>query len=70
MNNSPRGSRRWVLLLLVGPYVGLLLPGLYANRDPKLGGIPFFIWYQFAWVLLGVAITGAVYVLTRGEGDA
>jgi len=63
------GARRWVLLLLAIPYVALLLPGLYASRDPKLAGVPFFIWYQFLWVILGVTITGVVYALMRAPED-
>ena len=55
-----RGSKWWLLLLLL-PYVGLLYPPLYARLQPELWGFPFFIWYQFLWVLLAVAITALVY---------
>jgi Protein of unknown function (DUF3311) len=70
MKPSPtaRRRRRWALLLLVIPFVALLVPGWYAHATPRLSGIPFFIWYQFLWVILGVAITGTVYALSRG-GD-
>jgi hypothetical protein len=63
------GKRRWPRALLVLPYVALLLPTLYAHADPRLAGVPFFIWYQFLWVIIGVAITGTVYVLDRGGDD-
>jgi hypothetical protein len=46
--------------------VGLLVPNWYARAEPRLSGIPFFIWYQFAWVIGGVAVTGIVYFLRRG----
>jgi hypothetical protein len=44
------------------------VPAVYAHERPRLGGIPFFIWYQFACVLLGAAVTGLVYWL-RGPSD-
>ena len=32
---------------------------------PAVGGLPFFVWYQLAIVVLGAAVTGAVYLLRR-----
>lgn len=55
-----RGSKWWLLLLLL-PYLGLLYPPLYARLQPELWGFPFFIWYQFLWVIIAVAITALVY---------
>ena len=63
-NAERRGSKWWLLLLLL-PYIGLLYPPIYARLQPELWGIPFFIWYQFLWVFIAVAITGVVY-LRRG----
>jgi hypothetical protein len=57
-----RGSKWWLLLLLL-PYLGLLYPPLYARLEPELWGFPFFIWYQFLWVFIAVAITAVVYRL-------
>jgi len=37
-------------LLLMLPFVGLLVVGLYNRLTPALWGIPFFYWYQLAWV--------------------
>lgn len=56
---------RWWYALLVLPLLGLLYPPLYATRDPELAGIPFFYWYQFAWVVVAVAITLIVYRATK-----
>jgi hypothetical protein len=59
------GSHRaWYWLLLIPP-VGLLIPPIYNHEDPTLIGIPFFYWYQLAWVPISVAITALVYVKTR-----
>jgi hypothetical protein len=52
----------------LAPFIGLLFPTLYAHAEPRLAGIPFFLWYQFLWVIVGVAITGFVYLVDRG-GD-
>jgi hypothetical protein len=65
----PPASRKTGLhardILLLIPLLGLLVPGVYARRDPMLFGFPFFYWYQFAWVFLTAAITGLVYFLVR-----
>ncbi len=70
MARLPKTNRTgsWARILLIVPFVALLFPTWYAHSDPRLAGIPFFIWYQFLWVILGVGITGLVYALSRG-GD-
>ncbi len=55
----------WSLVLLVLPFLGLLFPQLYSYKQPQLAGIPFFIWYQFAWVFIGSVIVYIVYLLRR-----
>lgn len=57
-------QRRWWHLLLLLPLAGLLYPPFYARMYPTLGGIPFFIWYQFVWIFGGIAITLIVSKLT------
>ena len=37
-------------LLFLVPFVGTLIPPIYNTKDPTLIGIPFFYWYQMAWV--------------------
>src|SRR5436305_4178510 len=59
-----RRSRLWYLLL-VPPFVGLLWLPLYAQADPKLLGIPFFYWYQFAWVPVTAVLIWVVYRRVR-----
>jgi hypothetical protein len=60
------GHRGWYWLLLL-PLVGTLIPTIYNDADPTLIGIPFFYWYQLAWILISVACTAVVYRKTRGE---
>ena len=59
-----RSQRAWYWLLLV-PLVGLLIPPIYNSADPELIGLPFFYWYQLAWVPVSVAVTALVYRKTR-----
>jgi uncharacterized protein DUF3311 len=62
--------RSWVILLLVVPFVAVLYPPFYAGRDPTLAGIPYFIWYQFAWTVITAVLTIVVYlVLQAGSAD-
>ena len=56
--------RRWRLLLLI-PFVGTLWVPFYDSAEPRLGGVPYFYWYQFLWIGLGAALTGVVYFATR-----
>jgi hypothetical protein len=60
-----RKPSRWWYALLLLPLLGLLYPALYATKDPELAGIPFFYWYQFAWVFISAALTALVYNVTR-----
>ena len=56
----------WNLLLLV-PFLMLVTP--WINYDqPRLFGMPFFYWVQFAFVPVGVLSVAAVYLMTRDIG--
>lgn len=54
----------WLLAL---PFIGVLVPAFYNKKDPTLGGMPFFYWYQMLWIAISVAVTVIVYRATRGE---
>jgi hypothetical protein len=57
---------------LVIPLVALLWVSSYAKETPRLGGIPFFFWYQFAWVFVTSVLTYTAHRLVlaaRGQGD-
>ena len=66
LSREDRSRRAWYLLVLV-PMVALLIPPIYNGIEPELFGIPFFYWYQLAWVPLGVAVTWVVYRKTRRD---
>lgn len=55
----------WNLLLLV-PLVMLVTP-LINFDGPRLLGMPFFYWSQFAFVIIGVLCVWVVYVKTKDE---
>jgi uncharacterized protein DUF3311 len=55
----------WNLLLLV-PLLMLVTP-LINMTEPRLFGLPFFYWSQFAFVIVGVVCVAVVYVKTRDE---
>ncbi len=57
-------NRAWYWLLAI-PLIALLIPPIYNHSDPELIGLPFFYWYQLAWVPLSVAVTLVVYFKTR-----
>jgi hypothetical protein len=48
-------------VLLAIPIIALMLVGSYAKEEPRLGGFPFFFWYQFLWVFITAAFTYGAY---------
>jgi hypothetical protein len=56
----------WNLLLLV-PFLMLVTPWINF-AEPRLFGMPFFYWIQFAFVPVGVAAVAVVYLKTRDDG--
>ncbi|HWG12566.1 MAG TPA: DUF3311 domain-containing protein [Streptosporangiaceae bacterium] len=64
-DNGRQRRRRPVLLLLLLPLIAVLVPEFYNFGNPAIGGMPFFYWWQLAWIA-GVAVcTGIVYRATR-----
>jgi hypothetical protein len=35
----------------------------YNRTEPTLGGIPFFYWFQVAWILVSATTTALAYKL-------
>ena len=63
-----RRSRAAYLLLIV-PFVATLFPGIYNRAEPTLFGLPFFYWYQLAWVIITAGLLGIVVYATRERDD-
>jgi hypothetical protein len=55
----------WNLLLIL-PLLMLITPW-FNTDEPRLFGLPFFYWFQFAFVPLGVLCVGIVYIKTKEE---
>ncbi len=58
-------ARDWILLVLIIPFVAVLWPPFYASLQPTWQGIPYFIWYQFAWTIITAALTIVVYFVQQ-----
>lgn len=56
--------RRWYYILLLAPLVLLWVP-FYNRLEPTLGGVPFFYWYQMAWIVVTAILTYIVWRLDR-----
>ena len=48
-------------VLVAAPIVALVWVSSYAKDGPRLGGFPFFFWYQLLWVFLTSGCTYAAY---------
>jgi hypothetical protein len=71
MSDTPQrpGRRRYLpRLLLLIPLAAVLWVPSYNRIEPQLGGVPFFYWYQLAWILLGALCVWIVYALEMRIG--
>ena len=55
-----RDASPWNWLLVVPVVLALAVP-LYDRVEPKLGGIPFFYWFQLAVIPVGGTCTTLVH---------
>ena len=67
MAGRPRKRVRLYHFLLLVPFVALWVP-FYNRAEPSLAGIPFFYWYQMAWIALTVVLIMAVYRFDHRSG--
>ncbi|MFE9931880.1 DUF3311 domain-containing protein [Streptomyces sp. NPDC005533] len=56
-----------ISLCLFAPFGAMFWVGSYAKVEPMLGGVPFFYWYQMAWVLISSALTLTAYKLWKRD---
>jgi FtsH-binding integral membrane protein len=64
-----RRPRRLGYVLLIAPFVGLLWVPFYNRIEPRAGAVPFFYWYQFAWIGISAVLTAVVYFATRRDDE-
>ena len=62
-NLRKRGRSRWVRLLLLIPFAAMAWAPSYNSAEPAIAGVPFFYWYQLAWIVLGAALIFIVYAI-------
>ena len=60
-----RSGWSWWYLLFVVQFAAVLWPPFYNKFGPTLWGLPFFYWYQLAWVVIGAVLTAIVYFATK-----
>ncbi|AUG79615.1 membrane protein [Kitasatospora sp. MMS16-BH015] len=60
-------ERVLAVISLAVPVVALLWVSSYAKLTPKLGGVPFFYWYQIMWIPLSAVFTCAAYFLLNRD---
>ncbi|MDE2135567.1 MAG: DUF3311 domain-containing protein [Alphaproteobacteria bacterium] len=68
MSGRPRRRARAYHLLLLVPLLVLWVP-FYDRAEPALAGVPFFYWFQTAWIAVTVLLILIVYVLDRRTGS-
>ncbi|HEY8702622.1 MAG TPA: DUF3311 domain-containing protein [Arthrobacter sp.] len=54
------------VLLVVAIVVPLLVPA-YSADTPRLGGMPFFYWYQMMWIPVTAGLVGISYWVVGRE---
>ena len=59
--NEPDVRPSWLRALLIVPFVAVLWVPFFNVSEPRLFSMPFFYWYQMAWILLTAVIIGIVY---------
>jgi hypothetical protein len=64
-----RETSRGLYWLLLIPFLGVLFPWIYNTDSPELFGIPFFYWYQMAWVPVSAVLTILVYRSSTRRGS-
>jgi hypothetical protein len=68
----PARRPRWAVagVLVAVAIAGPLLVPIYARTGPKLGGFPFFYWYQLILVPVTAFLCWISYLLLRTERAA
>jgi|BEDMetMinimDraft_2_1075160.scaffolds.fasta_scaffold01545_3 hypothetical protein len=62
------GRKRWRRWVLIIPFIAILDVPFYNRMEPELFGLPFFYWYQLAWILIAALIIFLLHRTERREG--
>ena len=52
-------------MLFVIQFAVALWPPLYNKAEPSFIGMPFFYWFQLAWVIVSAVFTAVVYFAVK-----
>ena len=63
-NQAGKAWNWWYLLLLLQFIPALWVP-FYNSVEPTFAGMPFFYWFQLAFVFVSAAVTAVVYWATE-----
>lgn len=71
-NTAPGGKARprrraWLVPIIFLPFIAVLWVPHFNTAEPSLAGIPFFYWYQLAWIVISAALTSIVYFSTKQD---
>ena len=58
-------ARVGAAVCVIAPFVATLWIGSYNKTSPKLGGMPFFYWWQLLWVVITGVLMVAAYFLVQ-----
>ena len=61
-DKPPRRKFPAVYLFLLIPYIAFAWVPFYNRITPELLGIPFFYWWQMAWIILTAVCIVPVYL--------
>lgn len=59
--STARKTALWIVIFTALFAVALWVP-LYNRVEPALFGVPFFYWFQFAWIIVAAIVTGVAYL--------
>lgn len=61
--------RLFATFCVLAPTVAVIAVPTYNSATPKLGGFPFYYWYQLLWVVItGVLMVAAFWAIKLDEG--
>jgi hypothetical protein len=65
VDNNRNHAWSWWYLLLLLQFVPALWVPFYNSVEPTFAGMPFFYWFQLAFVFVSAAVTAVVYWATE-----
>jgi hypothetical protein len=65
VDDNRRKAWSWWYLLLLLQFIPALWVPFYNSAEPSVAGMPFFYWFQLAFVFVSAAVTAVVYWATE-----